>query len=92
MISYLLLSFLYVILFIALIYLLKKIFPENKKETLELPKGFVRTLITFIVITPLPIILLLGIDVPSEYFYVVACVIGFYFGTKIFEIIKRRYE
>jgi hypothetical protein len=82
MIELLLLSAVNIILLAGVILLLSKILPRVDKYPLGLPRGSVRALLTLLVLSPLPLVLIKGSDIPEGYFTIAGIVLTFYFTIR----------
>jgi hypothetical protein len=82
MIELLLISAVNIILLAGVIVLLSKILPRADKYPLGLPKGSVRALLTLLVLSPLPIVLIKGVNIPEGYFTIAGIVLTFYFTIR----------
>lgn len=81
------LSALNIILIAVVIVILKKVMPHTEGEPMGLPKGTIRSLLTLLIASPIPIIIIYGIgnhgiEIPQQYWAIAMAVIGFYFGTR----------
>lgn len=80
-------SALNIILIAVVIVILKKIMPHTQGEPMGLPKGTIRSLLTLLIASPIPIIVIYnigngGANVPEQFWSIVGAIIGFYFGTR----------
>lgn len=85
MIELLAISIVNTIVLLTLLYVVSKLLPKNEKYPLALPKGTVRALLTLLIILPVPIVILKGIETPKGFWYIVGIVLTYYFGSRFLD-------